>query len=691
MATADAPVINKIYYDGWQSLPSGMDAGKAPSLIAKDQVALSINTTFRGGYPRTRPKYVYRPITFSTVEEQTWYEQQIYQGSFYYSFIAATDPALKPNQGCLIQSVGGRQWKIDLSSYQAQEITTAQRNGRFQNIVYFCQARQYLIIQDGTSSPIIWDGSNTRRAGRNEIPVGTIMAYGQGRIWLIKGDELFAGDIEGTAVGSVLSFTEFQILDGGGALNPSYVIGNVNGLQFIPQQDTATGVGTLLVLGERGVTSVFAELPRDQWINGIQRVVLINLGGTGHRSPCQVNGDIWFRNTPGLRSYRQARGQVELLAQLPLSTEMDPFFLQDSDFLLPWASSVYFDNRVLHTLSPQWRNSRVTFPAIAAVDFHILSSFGSDLKPSWDGVWTGINCYELVQATTQRAFAPGVDSQGRNCLFEILRDDADQAFDLLDDGNRNPVRTRVVWSIDSGAMTFDGGGGGAVVEKRLSAGKYFVRDIDGQVEVDLNYRKDGEKCWQLWVTNEFCANVDLCDIPLDENGCPLTWVASPQYRSPALVGQPDIVGVAPDDSPEGAGNSGRALNIGYEFQFRFVFTGEATLYTAAFECSEGFEPETPGCPPDTCTTSILCCDNVYGYTPVLGEYLIPTNAGNNAAIVGAQSAVLNYLGTNPGSTATQLVNNINLPTAAIGPAVNTLIDSGQIANDGKGGFIVREI
>lgn len=672
-----------------------MDAGRNPSLIEKDCVALAINATVRGGYPKPRPKIVYRPITFRTEEEREWFETQLYQGSFYYSYTNAANPALKPNQGVLIMSVGGRQWKIDLVRFAATEITPPQRNSRLKNIVYYCQARQYLIIQDGTSSPIIWDGSNTRRAGVNEVPSGTLMAYGQGRIWLLKGDELFAGDIEGTDVGSVLKFTEFRFLSGGGALNPSYVIGNVNGLQFIPQQDTATGVGTLLVFGERGTTSVFAELPRDQWINGIQRMVLINIGGTGHRSPCQVNGDVWFRTAPGLRSYRQARGQVDALAQLPLSTELDPFFLQDTDFLLPWASSVYFDNRLLTTISPQWRNGRVTFPAIAAVDFHILSSFGAARKPAWDGIWTGINAFELVQCTTQRMFAPGVDSAGRTCLFEWLKQDNPQFYDVLDDGSRGLARTPVVWSADSALLTFQAGkeAGGPAVQKRLGGGKYFLRDLMGPVSVQLQYRKDGEKCWVDWVEHDYCSNVDICEFEKGEDGCPLTWTASPQYRSPAIIGQPDILGLPSDDAPIGAGNSGRALNIGYEFQFRFTITGEVTIYTAVFECSEGFEPETPGCPPPGCTTSMSCCEqsNYYSYTPEQGAYYIPLNSGPRSQVVAAQSAVINYLGVNPGATPTDIVTEIPLPTADLGPALNTLIHDGLVVPNGRGGFIVRAL
>ena len=655
-----------------------MDAGRYPSLIQKDQVAQAINTTFRGGYPHPRPPYVYRPITFRTEAEREWFETQIYQGSCYYSYVAALNPALHPNNGCVITSVGGRQWKIDLTSFAAQEITPAKRNGRFQNIVYFCQARQYLIIQDGTSSPIIWDGSNTRRAGYNEVPVATIMAYGQGRIWLLRGDQLIAGDIEGTGEGSVLKFTEFQFLTGGGALNPSYVIGNVNGLQFIPQQDTATGVGTLLVFGETGTTSVFAELPREQWGNGIQRVVLVNIGGTGHRSPCQINGDIWFRASDGMRSYRQARAQVEYLAQIPLSTELDPFFNLDTNFLLPWGSSAYFDNRLLTTLSPQFRNSRVTFPAFAVCDFHILSSFGNERKPCWDGVWTGMNAYELVQCNQNRLFAPGVDSAGRNCLFEILKSDDPQFFDVQDDGNRAPVRSNIVWSIDSGLLAFDNPDGGPMIQKRLAAGKYFLRNIEGPIEVRLQFRKDGEICWTDWVTHNFCANIDLCQIPLDDAGCPILWQGAPQYRSPVILKQPDIAGLPSDNSPQGAGNSGRALNIGYEFQTRFTITGFAQMYQTMFECWEGWEPETAICPSALCTTSIDCCDTPYSYTELLGPYYIPEENGLSPEVIAAADAVLNYLGTNPGHTPTQIVNNIPLPPEDVGPAINHLVETNQI-------------
>ena len=671
-----------------------MDAGRWPSLIAKDQVALAINTTFRGGYPSPRPRYLYRPITFNTQEEQTWFETQIYQGSFWYSFVDADNPALHPNEGCLVVSVGGRQWKIDVTKYTALEITPPDgRNNRYKNIVYFCQARQYLIIQDGLAAPIIWDGSQTRRAGVNEVPVGTIMQFGQGRVWVLKGDALFAGDIEGGPT-SILSFTETTFLAGGGALNPSYLIGNVNGLAFIPQQDTSTGVGTLLVFGERGTTSVFAELPRDQWINGIQRMVLINIGGTGHRTPCQLNGDVWFRSADGQRSYRQARGQVDLLAQLPLSTELDPFFGTDTPYLLPYASSVYFDNRLLTTISPQYRNFRVSFPAIAACDFHILSSFGNDRKPCWDGVWTGENIYELVQGNTQRLFMPGIDSAGRNCLFEMLKTNAAQVADVADDGNRGTVSRSVVWSLDSGLLSFDVNGGGPAVQKRLFGGKYWLRNISGQIGVILQYRKDGESCYIDWVDHTYCSNTDLCNIELDANGCPVTWVAAEQYRSPVLLTQPDIESPGPDDAPLGAGNSGKPLNIGYEFQTRFTITGDCMLYFAVFECQGGFEKETPGCNPHPhCTTSIFCCEDVayYSFTPTLPQYDIPPDNYVSPNLA-AQNAIINYLGNNPGHTPTQIVNNIPLPPAVIGPALTTLVQQGRVTCPPRFGcFIVQQI
>lgn len=674
-----------------------MDGGRDASLIGKDQCALAVNATFRGGFPRTRPYFVARPLTFTSDEERSWFETELYQGCYFYSLIAAPNAAVSlSNQGFFIYMVGGRLWSINPTTYRATEITPkGSRNSRLRNLSYFVQAEQWLVVQDGQSAAILWDGSNARRAGLNEVPVGTEMAYGQGRTWVIVGNQVFAGDIVGGPGGpnAVINFTERKILQQSGDLSPSFVIGNPKFLEFIPQQDTATGVGTLLVGGETGVTSIFAEKPRTSWADGITRVVLFNVGATGHRSPVQINGDIWWRSTNGMRSYRQARGQVAKLAQIPLSTELDPFFNQDTPAFLPWVSSTYFDNRLLCTLSPRCLNGRIYFQGLGIADYNILSSFGETItKPAWDGVWTGVNIYE-IRTGGGRCFAPSIDPLGRNCLYEVTLDNQRLVADREIDGKLRPVECQLV----SGAYVGNRAQGSSIttvqtgmsqVPKRLHGGMFSVRNVRERVDVHVDYRKDGEQCFQPWDSFSFCANNTLCSVAPDlaKTPCPQL-VANPQYRIPVLLKQPDAQHQVTDDPPIGAGSMGSGMTYGFEFQSRFRWTGNLQLRAFTMDFISGFERLTSGCfPTEDCSTSMVCCEDLFEFTPKLPVYLIPINPVDPTAnVLEAEQLLINYLGNGLLHPIDQTIASIPLPPNDVQQALVNLINNGTVSQPSGGG------
>lgn len=671
-----------------------MDAGRDASLIGRDQTALLINATVRGGFPRTRPYLKAIPLVFTDDEQQSWFETEIYQGCFFYSFVAVPNAAVSTtNPGLLVEMIGGRLFTVDPDSHRVIEITPNEgRSSRLINLSYMCQAEQWLVVQDGQSAAALWDGSNARRATTGEVPVGRRMAYGQGRLFVEVGNQIMGGDIVGGPGGqnAVINFRERQELAIRGDISPSFVIGNTTFMEFIPQQDTTTGVGTLLVGGEKGVTSLFAEKPRDQWAQGISRVVLFNIGGTGHRSPAQINGDVWWRSSLGMRSYRQARGEIKNLAQLPLSTELDPFFLSDTPALLPWVSSVYFDNRLLTTINPRVQNGRIYFKGMGVCDFHILSSFGSEVtKPAWDGIWTGANICEL-KLGAGRCFAPGIDRLGRNCLFEVLVDNEAQVADVEVDGALRPVECQLV----SGAYV--GQQAGSDQAKKLAGGKFSIRRIRENVTVTTSYRKDGEQCFQDWDHHEFCANTTLCSIGAQDSKCGKQ-VANPQYRTPIILRQPNALENTSDSAPAGAGGSGRPMVNGYEFQARFKWTGHLQLRAFVIEFAKGFENTTSGCvPAGECTTSEVCCDDFFEFTPPLPQYTIPINPPDpTAGLIAAQIAVINFLGNGLLTPINEVIAGIPLPVDDVNQAISTLVNTGTLVHPSSapsaGGYIRLQI
>jgi len=372
------------------------------------------------------------------------------------------------------------------------------RNFSTSSIAYMVQADKWFVAQDGIGKAIIYDGKKARRSNlettrdKLEIPTGTMMAYGNGRIVVVVNERDIAfGDLYGSHLDtqtdpadSIILFTERTFLSGGFDAAIPFQQGVATGIQFFPQLDTSTGNGQLLVFAERGAASFNTAIDRTLWqTSAFQILALISTGCRGHRSIAPVNEDLWFRGEDGYRAFRQARSDSWGWAHLPLSTNVSQFLDLDTGRLLKFASSLYFDNRVIGTTSPAWNNGRVFHGGMVAVDFNILSSFGTKYKPTWEGHWTigtertsNLPDIKVSQVVTglfngvTRAFAFGLDTEtGFNQLYEL-------SFDDKDDFNG-----QFPWEFVSRALDFKGGGQGGqsnpFTENELYDGDIWISDV----------------------------------------------------------------------------------------------------------------------------------------------------------------------------------------------------------------------
>ena len=237
MAIADSTLL----LEGQRDFSGGMDSSKSPNLIGANAVSRAVNVTFRGGTPATRPGFQ-QLILANAVEGANlgldFFVNGLFQGAFYYQDRRA---GYNPSLFCVMS---GHVIKIDLGTYEVQRLfpvveapdiisgsqyiiksigsTTWTTYGASTNNIgvtfisnttggagtgtaystgpmniyddcYFVQAENFLIIQDGTSTPRIWDGDNLWLSGKGpanstgkiaQIPVGTTMAYGQGRLFV---------------------------------------------------------------------------------------------------------------------------------------------------------------------------------------------------------------------------------------------------------------------------------------------------------------------------------------------------------------------------------------------------------------------------------------------------------------------------------------------------------------------------
>ena len=512
------PDRNRIY-DGWLSLEGGVDAGRNPATLAPNQCQSGENLTFRGGDAGVRPGFRKLVETYSNGNHRYLpngvdaYAQQTGEkaSDVYKTGVFQCAHGFTPHGGedCLMVMIGGRLFRVvpGLASCVVTEITPiedtsspysdpfiqegerehqAYRNKRNLPIAYMTQADKYLVVQDGLAKPIIYDGQKARRSvletdiDHTEVPVGTIMTYGMGRLVVIvnKRDVAF-GDLYGShpdfddPADSLVLFTERNFLAEGFDAAIPFNQGVATGAIFFPQLDTSTGNGELMVFAERGAAAFFLSLPRDLWKSSrFQILALLTTGMRGHRSVAVVNEDLWFRSADGMRTYRQARsepsGSVGGWAHIPLSTNIRQYLDHDAQWLLKYCSSIYFNNRILTTTTPYWNQGRPYFNGIAVVDFDILSSFGRTERPAWDGHWSKMAITQLVTGEfdgVTRAFAFGIDENGYNQLYELSLSD------------NNDWDGQIPWELVSRSFNFKSAGSSQFNENEIYDADIWIKDI----------------------------------------------------------------------------------------------------------------------------------------------------------------------------------------------------------------------
>lgn len=499
------PIYDPIaVYDGWGNLALGVDGGRPPDLIEKNQCFEADNAIFRGGYPTQRMPLLDVGLTFDNPDTAYSFTGQFIGGpvpnnsvfNFHNANFQGADYfGVDEGREFIIVMIGGRLYQITPSTVQTahvREIQLAWRNNALIPQTYMVQAGIYFVIQDGQGAPIIFDGVSARRAvPPDEIFTGLFMACGQGRIVLVGVDGLvYFGDIRdgmGGGDGDMLKFTETKFLNEG---FPSFIppeCGKPTAIAFLPQQDAATGMGDCIIFGSRGAEGFTLSIARDQWKNSqFQRPVLRGIGCVGPWAVAQSNNDLLIRAFDGYRTYRQARAEAYKLSQIPLSTNVRKFISADTRGLLRYASVIEFDNRVLGTCTPVPNAGKFYHNGIVSMDFDVLSTFGGASQPAWDGHWgnwdnnplVGIRVQKLVEgmfAGEQRTFAFVLKEDGTNSFVELMRKPVGH-----DSGG--PIRMRLL----SRALDFEQ----ATNEKSLHGGDYWIDQVTESTTVTTSYSPD---------------------------------------------------------------------------------------------------------------------------------------------------------------------------------------------------------
>lgn len=139
-----------------------MDSGIAPLLLEKTQLGFAGNLTVRDGFATCRPPYTKQlTINYPSDEVQEAIEQGLFQGAMMTPY--------QPDNGYpeQIAQIAGRLFRFQITpdEINVSEITiSGDPNPATSTQAWIWQSENFVIIQDGISLPIFYDGSTTRRS-----------------------------------------------------------------------------------------------------------------------------------------------------------------------------------------------------------------------------------------------------------------------------------------------------------------------------------------------------------------------------------------------------------------------------------------------------------------------------------------------------------------------------------------------
>lgn len=514
----------------------------------------------------------------------------------------------------IVVQIAGRIYRLRIgtktSDFSYEEIPLEWINSPVLPQAWMVETVGSLVIQDGQSVPIIYDGSTARRSdvAENEVPLGRMMAYGNGRLWVaINTNEVVAGDIKTREFQSELKFTETQYFQGGGAF---YFPTALTALSFVPASGAA-GYGSLAVFGLNRTDMVRADIAyRDLWAQmpGFIQPLLLNTGAIGQFSVMEVNQDlIWRDGDGGIRSIRTAvADETSGPGLTPMSREVSRITDFESAHRLSNCSSIYLNNRALITASPFINQyGKTSFRKIISLDFSPVSSLKGKSPASYDGEWNGLLFDRLVSGKfngTLRGFAISTDYDGHNRLWEITdTGESDQYYGCAGTAQFTDVQVPMVAEYPARSW------GDPKQKKLLQRCDVFVSDVQGEAQLGVYFRADNFQKWTLWDTVEMCAKTTDPSTESPHLWKNLYGQERPQIKTYSITDEANPV-------------TDFALKTGFEFQIRLALIGKAKINKVAVYASPLLEGQFAdrGDDFDACRYNDVTGNNINYTLPVIG-------------------------------------------------------------------------
>jgi hypothetical protein len=211
------PAQPRTLYDSIGSLSGGVNEGISPLELPPNTMSAAVNTTIRGGFVTHRAAYTKKTVEFTDEDTQTAFQGNRFQGGCFYF----GDDQLSS----LMAMVSGRLFQIQFQTddtITCREITISGGvTNPNRNQAWLWQSEKYVIVQDGQSNPIFFDGTGT--AARSNYGTPTVVtttttsdfASGDGIPEVGTFDDIDLTAVTSLVVGNTVTFQNigtFQVL-----------------------------------------------------------------------------------------------------------------------------------------------------------------------------------------------------------------------------------------------------------------------------------------------------------------------------------------------------------------------------------------------------------------------------------------------------------------------------------------------
>jgi hypothetical protein len=258
------------------------------------------------------------------------------------------------------------------------------------------------------ASPVYFVKSS-KTTNFSETPLGEMMAWSGDRLWVARGNRLFASDLE-----DPLKFTENIYFAEGGSF---FTAEPITGMAEIPGLKTPQ-----LAVFTNTMTYVLASGVRDRttWkaYPNFQAVLFPSVGCTSHRSICSQFGLLWWMTPTGITNFNAAQ-QAQITSTL---APMDVAMAVSKGNLSPNVEQVCsgtFENYGLFSMPSGSRRNKHTW----IMDRAVVAAINESSSATWNSFWTGTFPVEWASGpvnNVQRIFHVSPDPDGKNRLWEAF-------------------------------------------------------------------------------------------------------------------------------------------------------------------------------------------------------------------------------------------------------------------------------